>query len=67
MPNGFTPQFIEVRITDNGAPVVKRFSGSEGNLSSHLRPLWARSHKLKQMQINCEYKSLCEHTSAKLV
>lgn len=30
MPNGFTPQFIEVRITDNGAPVVKRFSWQRG-------------------------------------
>ncbi|MEN8291787.1 DUF6776 family protein [Acinetobacter radioresistens] len=30
MPKGFTPQFIEVRLTGAGTPVIKRFSWQRG-------------------------------------
>lgn len=30
MPKGFTPQFIEVRLTGYGTPVIKRFSWQRG-------------------------------------
>jgi hypothetical protein len=30
MPKGFSPQFVEVRLTGSGAPVVRRFSWSKG-------------------------------------
>jgi hypothetical protein len=30
MPKGFTPQFIEVRLTGSGTPIIKRFSWQRG-------------------------------------
>ena len=30
MPKGFTPQFIEVRLSGSGTPVIKRFSWQRG-------------------------------------
>lgn len=31
MPKGFTPQFVEVRLTGMNTPVIKRFSWAKGN------------------------------------